>query len=124
MRDQVRRPLRKQLELLAMLAGALLAVIVPLLAAIDSHVAFRPELAVCSALCVPGAPIAISLRLTSGAATVCMSVALSLAFLVVMSTSLLTAGYWHPLLVQISLSCVALVFTLIAIRQHPKFELP
>ena len=104
----------------ALVAVALLAVVVPLVATLDLHLPGRAVLAVAYLLLVPGAPLALALRLPSPLLSTALAVATSLATAVVYGTVTIVGQWWQPVAGAWAISLLALVLCLLAVlRRSP-----
>ncbi len=97
-------------EWVALTLAALVALLVPVLAAADVDSPIRAALAVLSAFLVPGVPISLLLRLDPEQQLIAAP-AVSLSALAVVSVAFLLGHAWHPLGIQIVLSAIGLVAT-------------
>lgn len=81
---------------LAVLATVGLAVLVPAVTILDVSFPGRSALAILFALTVPGVPLAVLLRVPAPLVTLSLAVGISLSANLVLPTTLLVAGWWHP----------------------------
>lgn len=113
-------PRRNRTARVPLLAAALVAVVTPLVAAVDLDVPGRPVLAVLFVLSVPGVPLAWLLRLPSTLLRVALAIALSISTALLLATVGLAVGWFSPLGWTSISSGVALVATALALLRGPR----
>jgi len=92
------------------------AVLAPLLSALDLHVPGRPLLALAFFLLVPGVALAEAVRLPSELASWCLALSVSLAVNVLVVQAALLLDVWHPLAGQVLVALLAVALTAVAAR--------
>jgi hypothetical protein len=114
---RVAGPTRATPRTLALGVAGVLAVLVPLLATLDLHFYGQPLLATLFMILVPGVPVMLCLRLSSGLATAALAVALSFGYHVLYGTFAIVESFWYPVGGSWFATLIALVFTVLALRQ-------
>ncbi|WP_380175259.1 serine/threonine protein kinase [Kineococcus sp. DHX-1] len=99
------------------LLSLVLAVAVPLTAALGGHLPGQALAAVLFVTLVPGVPLALALRLPGVLVTAALAVALSLAWILLQGTVALTTGFWHPVGSSWSGSVVAFAASALVLRR-------
>ena len=110
---------RPSTERLLLAGTAVLAVLVPVLSAVDAALPGRTTLATLYVLAVPGYPLAVLLRLPDRVLTLALTIATSLAALLLVATVQVTSEWWSPTASATALSVSALALLPFALRSGP-----
>lgn len=111
-------------ERVVLLAAAVVALAVPVVAAVDADLPGRGLLAVLFVLTVPGVPLASLLRLPGKLLPAALAVALSLATALLLATAGLAAGWWSPVGWATVTAAIGLLATAWALRRLPAATSP
>ena len=106
---------RRRLERGLIVATALVAVLAPVLAAAGASSSIRLPLSVLFVVLVPGAPLAVLLRVPDGRAAASLGLALSVSTLLLACTAALLAGWWDPLRLALGLAVLGLALAVLAL---------
>lgn len=109
------RPVPSTPAVVALLATAGLAILVPLLAVTGIDFFARPVLAVAFLVFVPGVPVAMALRLRSAQATAALAFATSFSYHGIFGAFAITDAFWHPIGSSWIATIIAVGFTVVAL---------